>query len=103
MGGRVAPEYCSDQGLYPITTGEDLVGTAASQKYTITDPNSLSVRLSVTVAGCRVKFGTSSVSVTTTTGIELQNTSYDVLRIPVGATHMAYIGDGANINIIECR
>lgn len=99
--GAELAQPTKDNGVMPITAGEDLTGTGSSQEYAITSTLAQAIRFSVTVASARIKFGASGVTVTATTGIEIQSGSYDVLRMPPGTTHMAYIGNTANINIVE--
>ena len=100
-GGKIQAEPTMDRGVMMLSGGVDVVGTGSSQKYTIVNANCNAIRFSVTVASVRVLPGDSTVTVSTTTGMEIQSGSYDVMALKPGITDIAYIGNTGNINIVE--
>lgn len=95
-----------DRGVLPISDGADATAATASSRIGPFSDRAQAVRLSVSGADARVKFGDDSVAVTASTGIQMQDGMTDVLRIPAGATHLAIIREDstdANVNYVELQ
>lgn len=95
-----------DRGVLPISDGADATAATASSTIGPFSAKAQAVRLSVSGANARVKFGTSGVTVTASTGIQMQGGMTDTLRIPSGATHLAIIRESttdANVNYVELQ
>jgi hypothetical protein len=99
MVANTSAANVSDVGILPLSAGADLTGSAANQSVVVPD-DVRGVRFYCKTAEARVKFGISSDTVTTSTGIALPDGMTDVIRKPVGATHFHYIGNGATINYV---
>ncbi|HAC30705.1 MAG TPA: hypothetical protein DCF82_23305 [Marinobacter hydrocarbonoclasticus] len=95
-----------DRGVLPISAGADATAAITSSRIGPFGDRAQAVRLSVSGANARLKFGDDSVTVTTSTGIQMQDGMKDVLRIPAGATHLAIIreaGTDATVNYVELQ
>jgi len=101
MANADNPEYTYDMGIRVIS-GSDVTGGASSARYSIANENCKSLRI-YSDADIRVQPGNSSVSVTTTTGMIIPAGMADLIRLKSTDTDLAYIGSGANINIVECE
>lgn len=99
--GHMQTEPVYDRGVIPCDAGYDLTGTGSSQVSAFVSDNVLAVRVSVATADVRIKLTTSSGTVTTSTGYLMQAGMTDVFRLRPGDTHLAYIGNGATINVVE--